>query len=167
MEELIDKTREYLDYVERHFFNVKKAWTELNDKCKNSGFNWIDDDFIWSSINENIKIHDKSKLSINEFIQYRQYFYPTGDESPNKDLMNKAWHHHLGHNSHHWQNWTERDYAYPNQQLTYLIENICDWMAMGYEFGDTAKEYYDKNKNTIILPDWAVKHMNEIFNIIY
>ena len=26
MQELIQKTREYLDYVERHYNNVQKAW---------------------------------------------------------------------------------------------------------------------------------------------
>ena len=30
----IQKTREYLDYVERHILNVNKAWEELNIKCR-------------------------------------------------------------------------------------------------------------------------------------
>ena len=81
--------------------------------------------------------------------------------------MNEGWMHHLGNNPHHWQYWTERDYAYPNQKLIYLIENICDWMAMGYEFGDTAQEYYENNKDKIILPEWAIKEMYKIFEIIY
>ena len=38
MLELLAKTREYLDYVERHYNNVQKAWKELNEKCKNNGF---------------------------------------------------------------------------------------------------------------------------------
>ncbi len=163
----IQKTREYLDYVERHILNVNKAWEELNIKCRLKGFNWIYDDFIWNIINENIKHHDLSKLSISEFVQYRQYFYPAEGEEKNKELMNEGWMHHLGNNPHHWQYWTERDYAYPNQKLIYLIENICDWMAMGYEFGDTAQEYYENNKDKIILPEWAIKEMYKIFEIIY
>ena len=106
MQELIQKTREYLDYVERHYNNVQKAWVELNEKCKGKGFNWLYDDFIWNTINENIKHHDLSKLSISEFVQYRQYFYPAEGEEKNKELMNEAWMHHLGNNPHHWQYWT-------------------------------------------------------------
>lgn len=170
MKELIEQTRAYLDYVQRHFINVNKAWDELNIKCKKKDFNWLTDDFIWNEINQNIKIHDMSKLSENEFTQYRQRFFPTPYEKNNnivtKETFDSAWQHHLGNNPHHWQNWTERDYANPNQSLIYFIENICDWMAMGYEFGDTAKDYYENNKSKIDLPEWAVKHMYEIFECL-
>ena len=163
MQELIKKTREYLDYVERHYNNVQKAWAELNEKCKRKGFNWLYDDFIWNNINENIKHHDESKLSRDEFVQYRQFFYPTSYEQKDKKLMEQGWAHHCENNRHHWQNWTQ---FYPNT-VEFFIENICDWMAMGYEFGDTAQEYYEKNKDKIFLPDWAIKEMYEIFDIIY
>ena len=46
-----------------------------------------------------------------------------------------------------------------------LIKPIT--IAMGYEFGDTAKEYYENNKDKIILPEWAIKEMYKIFEIIY
>lgn len=163
----INKTREYLDYIERHYLNVQKAWVELNEKCKNKGFNWIYDDYIWGCINENIKNHDLSKLSEKEFVQYRQFFYPTNSEIKNKELMNSAWDNHLKENPHHWQHWTNKEYTKPYESLVYLIENICDWMAMGYEFGDTAKEYYENNKDKIKLPEWAIKEMYLIFDIIY
>ena len=163
MQELIQKTREYLDYVERHYNNVQKAWAELNEKCKGKGFNWLYDDFIWNNINENIKHHDESKLSRYEFVQYRQFFYPTSYEEKDKKLMEQGWAYHLEHNRHHWQNWTR---FYPNT-VEFFIEYICDWMAMGYEFGDTAQEYYEKNKDKIFLPDWAIEEMYEIFEIIY
>ena len=163
MLELLAKTREYLDYVERHYNNVQKAWKELNEKCKGHGFNWLYDDVIWHEINENIKIHDASKLSRYEFVNYRQFFYPTKDEVKDKELMDYGWQHHVEQNPHHWQNWTIH---HPNS-IVYLIENICDWMAMGYEFGDTAKEYYENNKSKIDLPKWAIDEMYKIFDIIY
>lgn len=163
MLELIRKNREYLDYIERHYNNVQRAWKELNDKCKGQGFSWLYDDSIWFLIDVNIKNHDISKLSRYEFVSYRQFFYPTEKEIKDKGLFNDAWRHHLENNPHHWENWTKN---YPNS-IHYLIENICDWMAMGYEFGDTAKEYYENNKYKIHLPEWAVSYMYEIFNIIY
>jgi len=45
--------------------------------------------------------------------------------------------------------------------------NVIDWVAMGFKFNDTAKEYYEKNKHEINLPDWAIKLMYEIFDCIY
>lgn len=42
-----------------------------------------------------------------------------------------------------------------------------DWVAMGFEFGDTARDYYEKNKEEIKLPEWAIKLMYEIFDCIY
>lgn len=40
-------------------------------------------------------------------------------------------------------------------------------MAMGKKFGDTAKEYYSKNKERIGLPEWADVFINEIFDCVY
>ncbi len=40
-------------------------------------------------------------------------------------------------------------------------------MAMGYKFGDTARDYYLKNKDKIKLKDWEIKLMNRIFDIVY
>ncbi len=44
---------------------------------------------------------------------------------------------------------------------------ICDWMAMGKTYNDTAKEYYEKNKNNIIIPQWSIDYIYEIFDRIY
>ena len=41
--EIIQKTREYLDYLEEHYNNVQKAWKIIQDKCKDMPF--IYDDF--------------------------------------------------------------------------------------------------------------------------
>ena len=167
MKEQIIKFREYLDYIERHYDNVQKAWQEIKDKCRAVGyFNFLHDEEMFNRISYDVINHDLSKLSANEFTQYRQYFFPTLNEVRNKDLFDSAWAHHLENNNHHWQNWTVN-----SEKSTYteicLIHNIIDWMAMGYEFGDTAKDYYENNKSKIFFPDWAVEKMYEIFSWIY
>jgi len=43
---------------------------------------------------------------------------------------------------------------------------VLDWMAMGYKFGDTAQEYYEKNKEKIKIPSWAVDFIYQIFDRI-
>ena len=44
---------------------------------------------------------------------------------------------------------------------------VIDWVAMGFEFGDTAKSYYESNKEKIVIPKWAEEFMYEIFDCIY
>ena len=161
----IAKFREYINYFERHYDNVQLAWALINEKCGNN-FRFIYDDFVWHTVDSEVKFHDESKLSSNEFTQYRNYFFPALNESKNKLDFEAAWEHHKSQNVHHWQNWTVNHINNPYADA-FLVMNIVDWVAMGFEFGDTAKDYYEKNKDEINLPDWAVKLMYEIFECIY
>lgn len=165
MKEKIQKFREYLDYVERHYDNVQKAWDLINEKCKNKGFSFIYDDCKWWTIDDEVKNHDLSKLSMEEFTQYRQFFYPTKDEVKDKKLFLSAWEHHKENNVHHWQNWTVKHKGFADD--VFMVMNLIDWIAMGFEFGDTARDYYEKNKKDIELPEYAIKVMYEIFDCIY
>ena len=165
MIEQIQKFREYLDYVERHYNNVQRAWKLINDKCGN-GFRFISDDYVWGMIDQNVKNHDLSKLSKEEFTQYRQFFFPTQNEVKDKEQFKSAWENHKKENAHHWQNWTVKHENHPYADI-FLVENIVDWVAMGFEFGNTARDYYENNKEEIKLPEWAVKDMYAIFDCIY
>ena len=162
--ELIDKTREYLDYIENHVVNVARAWNELQAKCKDLRF--IYDDYVFHSIDSAVQEHDLSKLSEEEFIEYRRCFYPCGDEPKMK--LGKSWEHHKEHNPHHWENWTadETVYLNPFEWEVHCVHMVVDWMAMGYHFNDTAQEYYEKHKDNIKLPDHVVSLIYEIFEKI-
>jgi len=162
----IQKFREYLDYIEEHYNNVQKAWKLINDTCQQKGFRFIYDDFVWHTIDAEVKAHDSSKLSENEFTQYRQFFFPTENETKDKGLFKKAWEHHKEKNEHHWQTWTNKHSENPYSDA-FLVMNLVDWVAMGFKFNDTAKGYYEKNKHEIELPEWAIKLMYEIFDCIY
>lgn len=166
MIERIKKFREYLDYIERHYNNVQNAWSLIQQKCKGQSFRFLSDDDIFKMIDDEVKGYDLSKLSPEEFVQYRQYWFPTDDETPDKKMFKKAWEHHKEHNDHHWQTWTTK-YENDITADAYLIMNIVDWVAMGFEFGDTARDYYEKNKGDINLPDWAIDVMNRVFDCIY
>lgn len=161
---LIKVTRDYLDYVERHIQNVHKAWSLIQDKCKGKGFKFLYDDFYWQTINLDVIHHDSSKLSAAEFTQYRQWFFPAEGEQKDKALFKSAWEHHKTNNDHHWQNWTKKGSVHDE---AFVVMMVIDWVAMGFEFGDTAQDYYEKNKDKIDLPDWAVTFMYEIFECIY
>lgn len=178
MIEKIQKTREYLNYLEEHYNNVQKAWKLLYEQCGDL----FSDDWIYASINSEVMAHDESKLSANEFVQYVNWFHsPYGskydiwdDGGRGEDIhlqmkkeFESAWEHHKKHNPHHWQNWTTRNFGRPNEQWMHFIHNLIDWIAMGFKFGDTAIDYYEKNKADIQLPDWAEKQVYEILERVY
>jgi len=161
--ELIDKTREYLDYIEGHVMNVHKAWKELQVKCSDMRF--IYDDYVYRTIESEVERHDLSKLSEDEFVQYREFFYPCADEK--KKPLGKFWEHHKNNNQHHWENWTVTcNSDDPHEWEVHCVHMVIDWMAMGYQFGDTSQQYYEANKDKIKLPEYAVKFIYEIFERI-
>ena len=161
--ELINKTSEYLEYVEDHVKNVQKAWEVLKKKCHDMRFIW--DDFYYFTILSEIESHDISKLSEQEFVQYRKSFYPAEFES--KYVLDEAWEHHKKNNRHHWENWTTMEtVSFPDEWEIHCAHMICDWMAMGYKFGDTPRQYYEKNADKIKIPGYAIDFIYEIFNKI-
>ena len=159
--EEIQKTREYLDYIEEHYLNVQKAWKEVKGKCSNMRF--IRDDFYFNFLDSEIKDHDESKLSEAEFVPYRNTFYPVkGQKKPG---LGKAWEHHKEKNYHHWETWTQHSKTNnPNEWEVHCVHMVVDWMAMGYVFEDNAKEYYEKHKDDINLPHYAIEFMYKIFD---
>lgn len=157
--EQIQKTREYLNYIEEHVKNVQKAWTEIQEKCNDMFF--IQNDSYYEDIGTEVQGHDLSKMSESEFIQYRKAFYPTCDE-PKYD-MSEAWEHHKKNNPHHWETWTKQYSQVSHQSVVNCIHMVIDWMAMSYKFGDTPRSYYEKNKDRIELPDEGIKLIYQIF----
>lgn len=173
----IREIKKYCDYIEEHLINVKTAWGLLQEKCKDMRF--IYDDFVFYSIGMMIDEHDRSKLSSAEFIQYADWFFgdygkewessDTEHEAEHKtlhDAFDSAWIHHQKNNPHHWQNWTKTAEKTPYDHECHCVCMVVDWMAMGMKFNDTAKDYYDKNKEKIDLPDWAVRFIYGIFDRI-
>lgn len=156
-QDYIDKTREYLDYVEEHLENVRKAFCELSVICE--GMAWVGDDCAWHTLRHDVMWHDVSKLSQAELVPYADKFYPT-EHAPmewHENGFDKAWDHHKRHNHHHHE--TADNYLD-------IVHMIIDWTAMGYKFGDTAQEYYERNKDRIKLKPEFINFMYEIFGRI-
>ncbi len=165
-QDYIDKTREYLDYVEEHIENVRMSFVELNDKCQ--GQWWIVDDETWHTLRNQIEYHDISKLSAAELVQYRDKFYPVDGEKVGvrvgagmpcgiDDQFSNAWEHHKECNSHHHE--VVKDHID-------VLHMVIDWMAMSLKFGDTPRQYYEANKDRIKLSDEHKKLMIEVFDCL-
>ncbi|MBT8341054.1 MAG: hypothetical protein KJP07_13645 [Desulfatitalea sp.] len=161
--DVIEKTQEYLDDIKDHVLNVRKAWEDVKVKCKDMRF--ICDDFYYFSIENSIDYHDVSRLSEQEFIQCRKAFYPAKNE-PRFDTS-EAWEHHKQHNPHHWENWTKIKPGIDAGWEVHCAHMVVDWIAMGYQFGGTARCYYEKNKEKIDIPSYAIDFINQIFDRVY
>ena len=63
-----------MDYLAEHKKNVQKAWDEL--KNATMGVPLLQRPYIVDEMNWRVKCHDDSKFSEEEFVPYRQHFYP-------------------------------------------------------------------------------------------
>lgn len=178
-EQTLSKTREYLDYIERHYNNVQKAFKEFTRRTchkrfceKYNDFSFetkLYDGWQYEGLRIMIEEHDLSKLSKEEFIQYRDNFYPISEEvkQQNKNDFDMAWEHHKEENKHHWQSRVNLPHnnSCSGFYNTYLaIENAMDWIAMAYEFNETPlNKYYLNNKDKMQLSE----HDKYIIETIY
>lgn len=162
---VLEAREEYREYIDTHVANVYRAWEENIQYFKP----------LTSEMGEaairvayrNILDHDKSKYSVEEFEPYRKNFYPIseGEKKLNKGDFDMAWKHHYTNNLHHWQSWVDEatGFAKPMDDI-YIIEMLCDWIAMGHYNGNPPKQYYQENKDTINIHPGTRKKLEEILN---
>ena len=103
--ELLEKTTEYMNYIAQHKENIKKAWLELRDALK--GIDLFQRPKILDEMEWRIRNHDDSKMSEEEFLPYRQHFYPVAGEVIDDAAFERAWERHYHINDHHWQYWID------------------------------------------------------------
>ena len=172
----LEVLRSYCDYVEEHLRNVGKAWVILQGALPHAAVIW-DDHKFWTT-HAMIEEHDLSKMYSAEFVQYAEWFFgPYGkdydihDDGGEGEVKHKAalanfkhaWRNHKSMNRHHWQTWPTAPVRFPGERECHVVCMVADWMAMGMKFGDTAEEYYEREKNKINLPEWAVELLQRIF----
>lgn len=163
MNDVAAKESEYRNYIYEHQLNVKAAWSIMLSKC--SEF-FIEYPELVAEVSELVEKHDNSKFSELEFDGYRKYFYPTQYENKEdaKDEFDKAWIHHYTVNKHHWDHWKNEPKKMPDK---YIIEMILDWIAMGMKFNNSAIDYYEKNKDNIIISSRAEVLLYKLCKMYY
>lgn len=159
------KQRQYKTYIEEHRKNVKKAFIELTD-CLKLSYLFMDDE-IYYKLSNRISKHDLSKYSEEEFEFYRKQFYPINEQEKenNKQDFEKAWIHHIECNDHHWQH-RQNLKEFNKDTMIAILENVCDWLAMGYKFHNRPYEYYEKHKEEINLPKEDKEFLEQILYTI-
>lgn len=151
----------YFKYVYIHKKNVFKECIQMSKQYKGKD--------KWNLIIHAFT-HDLSKFNPIEFIPYAKWFYGNGGKCLEKDYnceqltnnmsclskyylgykqnFNKAWIHHYENNKHHWNYWTVKKMRMPPKYIRHMI---CDWSAMGKQFGNSAQEYYLQNYSKIAI----------------
>lgn len=103
--------------------------------------------------------HDLSKFSTAEFKNSAVFF--NGTKSPiavEKEVLgySTAWAHHKGHNTHHWEYWTDwnhGEFYCVEMPIEDVKEMLCDWIGAGKAYNnkawsaDSAYAYYEVRKD--------------------
>lgn len=163
----INATREYLNYLEQHYNNVQKAFQMAVEKWSSEEI--ISNHIFFDQLKEQIKMHDYSKLSSQEFIQYRQHFYPTDYEKDNlilKELYSRfriAREHHRDINSHHWQS---IEHIKEDKKVHYA-HMIIDLIAMSFTFNSSAEEYFFIKKDGMRIDHEYEEYVCKLLRLFY
>lgn len=145
----------YKDYLDKHISGLSRVYQETLYPaiCNDCSPATLD------KISRLISEHDNSKKSDEEWAPYRNYFYDPENNSRSSEEFNYAWNHHQKSNPHHWQYWCLiNDVDEPQVQaldmpFEYIIEMLCDWQSAGMHYGNTAYDWYQKQKDKMILSE--------------
>lgn len=138
----------YFKYYWRHIHYVVLAYNYIeptilaNDLLNSDEYEYL---------HRLISNHDLSKVSKEELVFYARYFFPIGEHDINKDKkeFKIAVAHHKKNNLHHYESLKNYNGSY---WKCYIIELICDYIAMGWQFDNYLFDYYNANKENIDLP---------------
>lgn len=154
--------RAYMYHYFKHTWFVVLAWKEIQDLI-------IANDLIteeeFQKINQLIIWHDNSKISKEEWLPYARRFNPIGnlDKDTVKREFKEAVRHHKSVNIHHFENL--RTYEGPYWRC-YIIEMICDFIAMGWELGHYIFEYYEEHKHEMQLPVEYQEYLDRVLEVL-
>jgi hypothetical protein len=112
---------------------TKPEWRKIYDKSLEDHLRFFGEAAKKLGVNPiQIKKHDKSKTSPEEYVWYVRRF---GGKQKDKEFAG-AWHHHIIHNPHHWQHWLippGRNEKPSTIQMPdeFVVEMVADWMGSG------------------------------------
>lgn len=170
-EMIAEKRQEYLAYIKEHTDNVKHAWGNMISIPEIQEFlsGFENSRQLIAITADNIKVHDQSKYSDEEFEPYRRHFHYIDEKEKEESEADfeKAWDHHKDNNMHHWNWWADHNQS-DKMSIPFVLEMCCDWIAMSMKFQkNNAYEWYLDNKNEIILGVFQKSIMETILTIYY
>lgn len=149
-------SKEYDEYLSKHVGAVLNAanWMLLNLNVFDGMTG--EEEYAFKATVQN---HDRSKWDDAEYGPYDAYFYGERDE----EALNRAWHHHIHNNPHHWQHWLSMNddgkYRDPDKVIPHEMPKVCalemvaDWWSFSWRTGNLEEVFgwYEEHKDNIIL----------------
>ena len=159
--ELYEIEKKYGEHYFAHTYYVVLAWKLIRrvllDKKTIS-------EREYKIINHLVAWHDNSKISELEFKPYALGLYSQDKDTKEvHDDFKEAINIHKSSNLHHFE--SLKNYK-GNDWKCYIIELICDYIAMGWEFKNYLLEYYQANKESIELPKEYKEYLEYVISII-
>ena len=159
-------SKEYDNYIYEHRNNVACAFQWIKNNVP-----FLDQDAVLRA-EANIRNHDQSKDSPEEYSAYDAYFYGREKTDKVKNDFDYAWLHHQHLNPHHWQHWllVNDDPGSKSKVLEmppeYIYEMIADWWSFSLKNEKPFEifDWYNKHLDTIVLGVETEKIVNDILN---
>lgn len=152
---------EYFNHYIKHTYYVTIAWKAIREELWNHELLTADE---FKKINNLIIWHDQSKMSQDEWKFYAERFYGENQNDDSvKNEFKTAVKKHKQKNLHHYE--SLKDYLGDDWKC-YIVELVCDYIAMGWEFNNFILEYYDSVREKINLPNEYKEYLEDILKIL-
>lgn len=168
--ETIEEAEEkYREYISNHIKAVQNAYYTAIDAFKEIFPKVYENKAHHTQLINNLRSHDRSKFDANEFWYYAARFFPIEGSNPNsqkvKDKFELAWLHHVHNNAHHPAHWALADdgeLKILDMPDIYIIEMLCDWMAMSKYYNSTTLEYWNsESASKLPMSDITISKINK------
>lgn len=147
----------YINILKGHRKNIKQAFELLQDNFSELFANISKKEL--KQLRKQIKNHDLSKFSSEEFEAYSMHFCGEDKTEISKNNYEMALLHHHHNNPHHFQYWLLNDNDGQSKALdiplNYFIEMICDWWSFSIEKRNLSyiNNWYESYKDKIVLSE--------------
>ena len=179
----INEHPQYEEYLSQHISNVKKGYEWLKENLPEvlSQDNYAAETAYYGELDDIIAKHDGSKYNkipdlenyyelACEYDAYANYFYGEDKTTEVEEAFARAWLSHIHHNPHHWQHWLLQNddpkigLRVLDMPYVFIVEMLCDWWAFSWKNNNLYEvfDWYDKNKQGIILSDKSRKSLETI-----
>lgn len=164
-EEILEKEKEYLKYLEAHIEGVKRNFNlyfhpfiDPTDPKPLPLLEHVSESELLTAIKDklySIDDHDASKYGDEEFEPYRKHWYPTatekslGDEYQTEAEQDyeEACIHHYKVNEHHQKHWIDSNNTLLDMPLSAIVEMICDWLSIGDYYKSSTLDWWNSEES--------------------